>query len=570
MSASKDKRKELWRAAKLARLHPEEVPLAVEAVQPALDAEKAKYKEATHKDRCARAQEGAAERGVALRNQNKQNAALQEQARRVLAKRHLLPFTMRFNPSYLPGWVHKDICTRLEKFSQDVVEKKNPRLMLFCPPRHGKSELASKSFPAWHLGHHPEHEIIACSYAGSLAMAFSRKVRTLIRDAAYRGVFPKMKLDPENQSAENWMTTMGGGYVAAGVGGGITGKGAHILIIDDPVKNAEDADSDTARQSVKDWYNSTAYTRLAPGGGVLIIQTRWHDDDLSGWLLAQMKADEGDTWEVVDYPAMALEDEKYRKKGEALHPARYDETALARIRRAVGERTWWALYQQRPVAEEGAYFTKSMFRYYDGAPPQLLRIYAAWDLAVTKKERSDYTVGVVIGVDINEDIYVLHMERGKWDGSEIVEKILDTYRDWRPEITGMEAGQIQSSIEPFLEKRIAERGKENKLYHEFYYNKLPTRNKDKEARARPIQARMQQGKVYFPAKAEMTTLMRDEMLRFPNTTHDDMVDALAWVGRMIIDLQGAAGPKAVKRKSWRDKLKRLKGRTSDNAAAMAA
>jgi hypothetical protein len=160
-----------------------------------------------------------------------------ELAMRFVTRRRLLPFVERFNPDYQAGWVHKDICKRLEEFSRDVAEKKSPRLMLFMPPRHGKSTLASVAYPAWHLGRHPEHEFISCSYSGSLAMAFSRKVRGLLREEGFKSAF-KTRLDPQSQSAEAWLTTSGGGYVAAGVGGGITGKGAHVLVIDDPVKTA--------------------------------------------------------------------------------------------------------------------------------------------------------------------------------------------------------------------------------------------------------------------------------------------------------------------------------------------
>ena len=240
-----------------------------------------------------------------------------ELALRFLTRKRLLPFVERFNPEYNAGWVHKDICRRLEQFSKDVVDKKSPRLMLFMPPRHGKSTLASVAFPAWHMGRNPDHEFISCSYSGSLAMGFSRKVRQLLREPTYKTAF-KTRLDPDSQSAEAWLTTAGGGYVAAGVGGGITGKGAHILVIDDPVKNRDDAESQNNRDSNWDWYTSTAYTRLAPGGGVLVILTRWHDDDLAGRLL-RAGTEGGDEWEVVSYPAIAEEDEQFRQAGEALH-----------------------------------------------------------------------------------------------------------------------------------------------------------------------------------------------------------------------------------------------------------
>jgi predicted phage terminase large subunit-like protein len=202
----------------------------------------------------------------------KPTAAEIELASRLLSRRRLLPFTQRINPRYLAGWVHEDICRRLEKFSDDVIAGKSPRLMILMPPRHGKSELGSRMFPAWHLGRAPDHEVIACSYNVGLAMSFSRKVKEVLEDPAYHPVF-ETRLNPDFQGAEEWgVQGKRGGYVAAGVGGGITGKGAHILTIDDPIKNAEEADSADNREKLKEWYDSTAYTRLAPGGGVLIVQ----------------------------------------------------------------------------------------------------------------------------------------------------------------------------------------------------------------------------------------------------------------------------------------------------------
>jgi len=195
-----------------------------------------------------------------------------ELASRILSRRRLLAFTQRINPRYMAGWVHEDICRRLEKFSDDVANGLSPRLMILMPPRHGKSELGSRSFPAWHLGRYPDHEIIACSYNVGLAMSFSRKVKEVMEDPSYHSVF-ETRLNPNFQGAEEWgIEGKRGGYVAAGVGGGITGKGAHILTIDDPIKNAEEADSADNREKLKEWYDSTAYTRLAPGGGVLIVQ----------------------------------------------------------------------------------------------------------------------------------------------------------------------------------------------------------------------------------------------------------------------------------------------------------
>ena len=478
--------------------------------------------------------------------------AEQELAKRILSRKRLLPFVERFNPDYLAGWVHKDICQRLEKFSEQVANKESPRLMLFMPPRHGKSTLASVAFPAWHLGRHPDHEFISCSYSGSLAMSFSRKVRQLLREPVYKNVFEKSRLDKDSQSIESWQTTQGGGYVAAGVGGGITGKGANVLVIDDPVKNREDAESDNNRAATWDWYTSTAYTRLSPGGGILVILTRWHDDDLAGRLLKQAE-DGADQWEVIRYPAIAEIDENFRKQGESLHPERYNVDALEQIRKAIGPRDWSALYQQNPVSDEGDYFSRDMIRYYeyDEIDTAELNYYCAWDLAIGQRDRNDYSVGIVVGIDEYDHLYVVDVVRGKYDGFELVEQILDLYETWRPGIVGIERGHIEMALGPFLQKRTRERG-----LSEAYFKDLKVGRRDKEARARAIQGRMQQGMVYFPKDAVWTGTMVAELLRFPNGAHDDQVDALAWIGLMMTEFATFyERPEHVP--SWRDKLKYL-------------
>lgn len=195
----------------------------------------------------------------------------QELAQRELCRRRLLPFIQRFRPKYNAGWVHADICRRLERFMRQVERGEEPRLLLMCPPRSGKSEIGSRHFAPWMLGQHPDWEIIAASHTSSLSMSFSRYIRDLMRNPAYGAVFPDAVLDPSSQSTENWNLTRGGGYLAAGVGTGITGRGAHVLLLDDLVKDIEAADSITIRDNTWEWYLSTAYTRLAPGGGVIGI-----------------------------------------------------------------------------------------------------------------------------------------------------------------------------------------------------------------------------------------------------------------------------------------------------------
>jgi predicted phage terminase large subunit-like protein len=420
-------------------------------------------------------------------------------------------------------------------------------------PTHN-SLLASVYFPAWFLGNNPDKEIIATSYSGSLALTFSRKVRELLREQTYQAVFPRAVLDKDNQNAEGWMTTRKGGYVPAGVGGAITGKGAHILVIDDPLKNAEDASSTLIKDSIWEWYTSTAYTRLAPGGGVIVIATRWAEDDLSGRLEALSESGEGDKFQIIRYPAIATEDEPYRKAGEALHPERYSVEQLRKIERAVGPSVWQALYQQQPMPDTGSYFTRDMFRWYTGAAPGRLAVYAGWDLAIGKGDRNDFTAGVVVGIDQDDGMWVLDVRHGRWDSFEIVEQMLDVQRVWKPEVHGIEKSQVSMAIGPYLEQRMYE----DKAY-EMVVRDLPPGRRDKELRARAIQGRMRQGRVQFPKDKHWADGIYAEMLKFPNGAHDDRVDALAWIGLMLQEMNVPLEPREPEyaKGSWKEKLEKL-------------
>lgn len=512
-------------------------------------------------------------------------AAQLEALQRELSRRRLLPFVQRFNPGYKAGWVHKDICRRLERFSREVAEGKSPRLMLLMPPRHGKSELASRNFPAWHLGQYPDHEFIACSYSLALAMSFSRKVKQIIEDPLYRTVFP-VQLDPNNSSTEEWgIAKHRGAYVAAGIGGPITGKGAHVLVIDDPVKNAEEADSADNREKIWNWYLSTADTRLAPGGGVLIIQTWWHDDDLAGRLQNLAKAIDHDDaelvdkYEVVKYPALAEADEylnrttdliEYdvpaanedtytllRRKGEALHPDRYPETRLKKIRaqnRTIdgADGRWWnALYQQNPVPDDGGHFTKSQFRPRETPAPQRCNALIAWDFAIGEKKQNDYTVGTVLLHDEDDVLHVADQLRFRSkDSFYIVEAILNLAAKWSTSMSvtvGFEDGQIYRSIESLLKKRMRERS----MYPPV---QLLVPITDKEARAATLKGRMQQGMIVFAANAPWFNQLQTEMLRFPAGAHDDQVDSLAWAVRMAVGRTPPPKAKPMQLKSWKDRL----------------
>lgn len=520
--------------------------------------------------------------------------AIKEMASRALSKRRMLPFAQRMNPKYLPGWVHEDICRRLERFSDDVAKGLSPRLMLLMPPRHGKSELASKMFPPWHLGRHPDHEIIACSYNISLAMGFSKKIKQIMDDPAYQSVF-ETRLDPNNRSTEEW-TIQGdtGGYVAAGVGGGITGKGAHVLIIDDPIKNAEEADSVTTRDSIWDWYGSTAYTRLAPGAGVLIIQTWWHDDDLAGRVQQAMAAgagdDDVDQFEIIKYPAISeaaeflnietdeivrvattadnavdalLEAAKLgisttelrflRAKGECLHEARYDLRKLKKIKATIAPRHWSALFQQNPVPDDGAFFSRDMFRRGPLPFAKSYNVQIAWDFAIGIKKANDFTVGTVGLQDENDTLHVAEQVRFKSNDTDyIITSMLDLAEKWQHPslILGVEDGQIWKTLESSFVKACQKR----RFYPRIQV--LPPLT-DKEVRASPLKGRMQAGMVSFCDKGEWYEGCQTEMLRFPAGVHDDRVDSVAWMAQVAIGRTPPRGVKKKVEKSWKDRLREM-------------
>lgn len=499
-----------------------------------------------------------------------------ELAARTLARRRLMAFIKRFRPKYEAGWVHEDICRRLERFVRDVEAGKEPRLLLMMPPRGGKSEIASRHFPPWVLGQHPDWEIIAASHTTSLSMSFSRYIRDLLRDPAYQNVFPGAVLDPSSQSVENWNLTAGGGYLAAGVGSAITGRGAHILLLDDLVKDIEAADSQGQRDSTWEWYISTAHSRLAPGGGVLGIMTWWSEDDWAGRVQQVMHGGEGDQFEIVRYPAINELGDEYiladdsiaeipegapvpegarmtRPHNTALHPARYTTQAMLRKKAnyiAAGlKRMWDALYQQNPTPDEGIYFAKDMFRLYVHKPDVTNRfVYQAWDFAITTGEQNDWTVGVTLLQDEYDNLYVLDVLRFRSsDGNEIIETILDYQQQWDAQLLGFEDGQIWKALTSQFKKRCEER----KIYPAY---ELLVPLTDKMVRANPLKGRMQQGKVYFAQNASWFPAMQQEMLRFPAGKHDDQVDSLAWAVRLTLTKSAPKLPQAQRLKSWKDKL----------------
>jgi predicted phage terminase large subunit-like protein len=287
----------------------------------------------------------------------------------------------------------------LDRLSEALLDtvRQGGRLMVEMPPRHGKSELVSHWLPVWFLERWPQKRVILSSYEADFAASWGRKVRNSITENAER---LSVRVSDDSAAAFRWDTTVGGGMVTAGVGGPITGRGADLLIVDDPVKNAEEADSPTFRDRAWEWWRTTAYTRLEPGGAAVLVMTRWHQDDLAGRLLAQMQQG-GERWDVLSLPALAEgADPLGRGLDEPLWRERYDAEALARIRQAIGSRAWASLYQQHPLPAEGNLFKRQWFPIVDAVPADCKRV-RYWDFAATEPKPGsdpDWTAGVRLGL----------------------------------------------------------------------------------------------------------------------------------------------------------------------------
>lgn len=795
-------------------------------------------------------------------------AAVRELARRELARRSLMDFVKLFNPAYTPGWVHHEVVDLLEAFIEAVEQKKSPRLIIELPPRIGKSELISRKFPPYVLGHHPEWEVVCATYNQDLANDFGRDVRAIVNDPIYRDMFPDLTVRRDSNAVDYMKTTRGGSYTAVGIGGALTGRGLHCLppgtriatpdgerliediafspcpvsvmayatglvtcrvtavaarqtarllrvttatgrvveatadhrfltprgyiqaaelaagdrllclvrnpgdatglpageghppgldhpvllesvlgesrerhpeagqdlsglpedfsrpgadllhtlrespaagsecrdaagehhpmypvrkdvppgerdcrlllaalrradacdpddrlrepnlegwalrevrgsaqledlsrsapqghgarwacvrrmpearevrsplrpgfseqhrdesgdalfflphasaqlregaeadtvamveslcreslvfdlevegahnvfangilthncgIIDDPVKNREEADSELVREAIWKWYQSVFRTRAAPGAGIIALMTRWHLDDLVGKLQLQMQENpDGDRWLVYSYPAIASKDEKHRKQGEALHPERWPLPELLKLKNTIDPREWSALYQQNPVPAEGIHFKAEWF-HYEKPDTKDLRWYITTDFAIGEKTTNDYTVLWPFAVDHQDNIYFDIPIRARMPSMDIVEALCGMIETRRPVQVCVENVHISKTIGPYLRKRMQER----RLYTAMWEY---TATKDKLARSASLRGRMQQGKVFFhPATRSDVEI---ELLQFPAGRHDDLVDA-ASCGMLMLDtlMKGAAplGPPPDEAPAW--------------------
>jgi predicted phage terminase large subunit-like protein len=440
-----------------------------------------------------------------------------------------------------PARHHRLLIDKLERVTTGNLD----RLAIFMPPGAAKSTYASILYAPWHFGRHPDHAVIAASHTAELAEKWGRRVRNLINE---HGLILGVGLSPDSQAAGRWETDRGGEYFAAGIGGAIAGRRADLVVIDDPVRSREDVDSELIRNKVWDWYKSDLYTRLKPGGRIVLIQTRWHEDDLAGRLLADMEAG-GDKWEVISLPALAEDNDPLgRRIGEPLWPEWEGTDDLARKRRAVGPRDWSALYQQRPAPEEGDYFKAEWLKPYEWKKhpaKETLRIYGASDYAVTA-DGGDYTVHGVFGVDPEGRAYLLDLWRRQTSSDEWVESFCDLVIEWKPMEWAEELGQIKSGVGPFLDRRQRER----RAY--CVRTPFPTRG-DKAVRAQSIRGYMALNGLYVPTDAPWYPAFRAELLSCWAGKHDDQADMLGLFGQLLDNVLAGTKPKDTtkpKRDRW--------------------
>jgi predicted phage terminase large subunit-like protein len=445
-----------------------------------------------------------------------------------------------------PAEHHKLIISKLEAVERGEIK----RLMLFMPPGSAKSTYASVVFPAWYLGRNRDKSVIGGSHTGDLAETFGKRARDTVASHAYREIFgiglsetEKGMLKWAIQKNEGKETATGGDYRGVGVGGGIVGHRADGIIVDDPVKGREEADSLRMRDKAWNWYVDDLSTRMKPDCWFIYIATRWHEDDLAGRILPEgyagesgmITARDGAVWDVVCIPAQAEQNDLLgRAPGEYLWTSWFDVEEFERIKnRPGGERSWSALYQQRPSPETGLFFQRQWLQYFTHRPEHL-QIYGSSDYAVTE-DGGDFTVHGIIGVDHLDNLYMLDLWRGQTSSLEWVEAFCDLCEKWKPIGWAEESGQIIKGVGPFLVKRMDER----KIYTARFQF---TSSNDKPTRAQSIRGRVQQGKFFVPTNQPWVPGLVSEMMTFPAGVNDDQVDMMSLIGRVLPQLMGGRLP----------------------------
>jgi predicted phage terminase large subunit-like protein len=440
--------------------------------------------------------------------------ALEEMQQKLIirekAQKDFMFFVKYVYENFIEGTHHKKIATLFEKLSTTP----GSRIIVNMPPRHTKSEFASYLLPAWLIGKNPKLKIIQTTHTAELAVRFGRKVRNLMELQIYKDIFPDVDLRVDSKAAGRWETGQGGEYYAAGVGGAITGRGADLLIIDDP-HSEQDALSETAMEGAYEWYTSGPRQRLQPGGSIVVVMTRWSLKDLTGKLLKAQGSDVmSDQWDVVEFPAILPSD-------NILWPEFWKKEELLRVKASLSLGKWNAQWQQNPVAEEGAIIKKEWWNKWEKKEiPPVSYIMQSYDTAFSKKETADYSAITTWGVfkpneGEPEAIILMDAQRGRWDFPELKAKALQEYTYWEPDMVIVEA---KASGTPLTDELRATGVP--------VVNYTPSKGRDKHTRMHMVAPIFESGKVWAPDRRFAEEVI-DECAAFPHGDNDDYCDSMS-------------------------------------------
>tara|TARA_R110000782_G_scaffold10219_1_gene32082 strand:+ start:33 stop:1511 length:1479 start_codon:yes stop_codon:yes gene_type:complete len=424
------------------------------------------------------------------------------------AKKNFLDFVKYMWPHFIEGTHHRIIAEKFDRIAKGTLK----RLIVNMPPRHTKSEFASFMLPAFIMGQNPMTKIIQTSHTAELSQRFGRKTKQLIDSSDFKNIFPETLLQADSKAAGRWDTNAGGEYFAAGVGGAITGRGADLLIIDDP-HSEQDALSETAMENAYEWYTSGPRQRLQPGGAIVLVMTRWSTVDLTGQLMKAQIEPKADQWEVVEFPAIM-------ESGTPTWPEYWKLSELESVKASLAISKWNAQWMQKPTSEEGAILKREWWKpWTEKEIPDLHYIIQSYDTAFSKKETADYSAITTWGVFAPEDqrasLILLDARRGRYDFPELKDVALKEYNYWEPEMVLIEA---KSSGMPLTDE-LRRAGIPVTNY-------TPTRGNDKRSRVNSVAPIFESGCVYYPEGRTFAEEVIEECAAFPYGEHDDYVDTV--------------------------------------------
>ena len=447
-----------------------------------------------------------------LRVLEAQLSKLERMKQRELSQTRFIKFVEAVWPSFISGRHHQRMADAFERVANGTCK----RLIINMPPRHTKSEFASYLLPAWFLGKYPSKKVIQCSNTGELAVGFGRKVRNLVDSDVYHEIFPELTLQADSKAAGRWNTSKGGDYFAIGVGGTVTGKGADVLIIDDPHSEQEAKQAASTPEifdSVYEWYTSGPRQRLQPGGAIVIVMTRWALRDLTGQVIRSAAQRAGEDWEVIEFPAIM-------PSGNPLWPEFWSVQELEALREELPNSKWQAQYQQNPVGNESAIIKRDWWKWWEkDNPPNCDYILQTWDTAFEKTQRADYSAGTTWGVWTNDEdnstpnIILLGTYKKRAEYPELKKDVLREYNEYEPD--GVLIEKKASGAPLIYELRAM-----GIPVQEF----TPGKGQDKIARLNAVSDIIASGKVWVPRTRWAEELV-DEVAAFPSGEHDDLVDA---------------------------------------------